>query len=102
MLLLMLLFSDHLYESKVMSTKIGFIALFLIHTKRLIIGLSLMRELYLYYGSFNIMAVEKIEMIKEAIKARESAIIAYSGGVDSATLAALAFKVLGEKALAVL
>lgn len=47
------------------------------------------------------MAVEKIEMIKKAIKARESAIIAYSGGVDSATLAALAFKVLGEKALAV-
>jgi uncharacterized protein len=47
------------------------------------------------------MAIEKIEMIKEAIKARESAIIAFSGGVDSATLAALAFEVLGEKALAV-
>lgn len=47
------------------------------------------------------MAVEKIEMIKEAIKARGSAVIAFSGGVDSATLAALAFEVLGEKALAI-
>jgi pyridinium-3,5-biscarboxylic acid mononucleotide sulfurtransferase len=47
------------------------------------------------------MALEKIEMIKEAIKARGSVIIAFSGGVDSATLAALAFQALGEKALAV-
>lgn len=47
------------------------------------------------------MASEKIELIKEAIKARESAVIAFSGGVDSATLAALAFEVLGERALAV-
>lgn len=47
------------------------------------------------------MATEKIELIKEAIKARESAVIAFSGGVDSTTLAALAFEVLGEKALAV-
>jgi len=47
------------------------------------------------------MPVEKTEMIKKAIKARESAVIAFSGGVDSATLAALAFEVLGEKALAV-
>jgi uncharacterized protein len=47
------------------------------------------------------MAVEKIEMIKEAIKARGSAVIAFSGGVDSATLAALAFEALGEKVLAV-
>jgi len=47
------------------------------------------------------MAVEKIEMIKEAIKARGNAVIAFSGGVDSTTLAALAFEVLGEKALAV-
>ena len=47
------------------------------------------------------MALEKIEMIKEAIKARGSAVIAFSGGVDSATLAALAFEALGEKALAV-
>lgn len=47
------------------------------------------------------MAVEKIETIKEAIKARKSAVIAFSGGVDSATLAALAFEALGEKVLAV-
>jgi uncharacterized protein len=47
------------------------------------------------------MATEKIELIKEAIKARESAVIAFSGGVDSTTLAAIAFEVLGEKALAV-
>ncbi|WP_243685217.1 ATP-dependent sacrificial sulfur transferase LarE [Methanosarcina barkeri] len=47
------------------------------------------------------MTNEKIELIKEAIKARESAVIAFSGGVDSATLAALAFEVLGKKALAV-
>lgn len=47
------------------------------------------------------MATDKIKLIKEAIKARESAVIAFSGGVDSTTLAALAFEVLGEKALAV-
>lgn len=47
------------------------------------------------------MATEKIELLKEAIKARESAVIAFSGGVDSAALAALAFEVLGEKALAI-
>ncbi len=47
------------------------------------------------------MDTAKLEMIKEAIKARESAVIAFSGGVDSSTLAALAFEELGEKALAV-
>ena len=48
-----------------------------------------------------LMATEKTELIKAAIKARKSAVIAFSGGVDSTTLAALAFEVLGEKALAV-
>lgn len=43
----------------------------------------------------------KIGMIREAIKARGSAVIAFSGGVDSATLAALAFEEIGDKALAV-
>lgn len=43
----------------------------------------------------------KIGMIRKAIKARESAVIAFSGGVDSSALAALAFDELGEKALAV-
>lgn len=47
------------------------------------------------------MVIEKIERIKEAIKARESAIIAFSGGVDSTTLASLAYEVLGNRALAV-
>lgn len=47
------------------------------------------------------MALEKIEMIVEAIRARGSAVIAFSGGVDSATLAALAYEALGEKSLAV-
>lgn len=47
------------------------------------------------------MATEKIKLVKQAIKARESAVVAFSGGVDSTTLAALAFEVLGEKALAV-
>lgn len=46
------------------------------------------------------MDTAKIEKIREAIKARESAIIAFSGGVDSSTLAAIAFDELGEKALA--
>jgi uncharacterized protein len=47
------------------------------------------------------MPTDKIEMIKKALKARGNAVIAFSGGVDSTTLAALAFEVLGEKALAV-
>ncbi|HII01486.1 TPA: ATP-dependent sacrificial sulfur transferase LarE [Methanosarcinaceae archaeon] len=47
------------------------------------------------------MVIEKIEKIKKAIKARESAIIAFSGGVDSTALAALAYEVLGDRALAV-
>lgn len=47
------------------------------------------------------MDTAKVEKIREAIKARESAVIAFSGGVDSSTLAAIAFDELGEKALAV-
>lgn len=47
------------------------------------------------------MVAEKIELIKEAIKARGSVVVAFSGGVDSTTLAALAFEALGEKAIAV-
>ena len=47
------------------------------------------------------MVTEKLELIKEAIKARGSAVVAFSGGVDSTTLAALAFEALGEKAVAV-
>lgn len=47
------------------------------------------------------MDIARIEKIKEAIKARESVVIAFSGGVDSTTLAALAFEELGDRALAV-
>lgn len=52
-------------------------------------------------GNPALMGIEKIEDLKQAIKARESAVVAFSGGVDSATLASLAFEVLGEKAVAV-
>ncbi len=44
---------------------------------------------------------EKIEQIKEAMKAKQSMLIAFSGGVDSSVVAALAFQALGEKVLAV-
>lgn len=47
------------------------------------------------------MAISKLQKIKDAIKTRESAIIAFSGGVDSTVLAALAYEVLGDRALAV-
>ncbi|MEM2924202.1 MAG: ATP-dependent sacrificial sulfur transferase LarE [Methanocellales archaeon] len=43
----------------------------------------------------------KIEQIKKAVKAKQSMLIAFSGGVDSSVVAALAFQALGEKALAV-
>ncbi len=47
------------------------------------------------------MDIARIEKIREAIKARESVVIAFSGGVDSTALAALAFEELGDRALAV-
>ncbi len=48
------------------------------------------------------MAIEdKMEQLKKAIESRGNAVIAFSGGVDSTALAALAFEILGEKALAV-
>jgi pyridinium-3,5-biscarboxylic acid mononucleotide sulfurtransferase len=59
------------------------------------------KQIYLITENSILMTAEKIEMIKRAIKARGSAVIAFSGGVDSSTLAALAFEALGEKALAV-
>ena len=46
------------------------------------------------------MLSDKIEQIKEAIAKKESALVAFSGGVDSAVLAALAYKVLERRALA--
>jgi len=47
------------------------------------------------------MLPDKIELIKEAIANKKSAVIAFSGGVDSVTLAALAYQTLGRNALAV-
>ena len=82
-----------------MPIKVHYKPLFSIDVKRLTIWLA--NTYILLAENPLLMAVEKIEMIKEAIKARESAVIAFSGGVDSTTLAALAFEVLGEKALAV-
>ncbi|NYT19435.1 MAG: ATP-dependent sacrificial sulfur transferase LarE [Methanosarcinales archaeon] len=44
---------------------------------------------------------QKIESIKGAIADKEKVLVAFSGGVDSTTLAALAFEVLGDNVLAV-
>lgn len=43
----------------------------------------------------------EIEKIKEAMRAKQSILVAFSGGVDSSVVAALAFKALGKNALAV-
>ena len=43
----------------------------------------------------------KMQSIIEALKERGSALVAFSGGVDSSVLAALAFRALGDRALAV-
>ncbi len=44
---------------------------------------------------------EKIQSILAAFKERGSVLVAFSGGVDSSVLAALAFRSLGKKAIAV-
>jgi uncharacterized protein len=44
---------------------------------------------------------EKIYSIEEALKEKGSALVAFSGGVDSSVLAALAYLALGDKSLAV-
>lgn len=44
---------------------------------------------------------EKIHLIQESLKEKRSVLVAFSGGVDSSVLAALAFRVLGKKAIAV-
>ncbi|WP_406656258.1 ATP-dependent sacrificial sulfur transferase LarE [Methanolobus sp. ZRKC2] len=47
------------------------------------------------------MDTRKVTGLEAAIREKESAIVAFSGGVDSATLAYLAHRVLGDKAVAV-
>lgn len=47
------------------------------------------------------MFFDKMKQIKEALASKSSALVAFSGGVDSSTLAALAYEVLGNNALAV-
>ena len=47
------------------------------------------------------MVNEKLELLKKGISEKESAVIAFSGGVDSSVLASIAHEVLGEKAVAV-
>src|SRR3989304_2380239 len=44
---------------------------------------------------------EKIRSIMKAIAEKDSVLVAFSGGVDSSVLAALAFKSLGKKAIAI-
>ncbi len=44
---------------------------------------------------------DKMKSIIEALKRRGSALVAFSGGVDSSLLAAIAFRALGDRALAV-
>lgn len=47
------------------------------------------------------MTIEKAQKLKEYLQMLESVVVAFSGGVDSSFLAAAAYKVLGEKAIAV-
>ena len=46
--------------------------------------------------------MDKLELLKENLKARGKLCVAYSGGVDSAFLLSIAYNVLGENVLAVL
>ncbi|WP_340819432.1 ATP-dependent sacrificial sulfur transferase LarE [Methanolobus sp. WCC4] len=47
------------------------------------------------------MFAEKLELLKNGISEKESVVIAFSGGVDSSTLARIAYEVLGDNAVAV-
>ena len=45
--------------------------------------------------------IEKLRILKDIIKALESVVVAFSGGVDSSLVAKVCYDVLGDKALAV-
>ncbi len=47
------------------------------------------------------MSIDRMQSIVKALAGRESVLVAFSGGVDSSVLAALAYRALGENALAV-
>lgn len=47
------------------------------------------------------LSVTKLQQLKSAIKGYESAVIAFSGGVDSSVVCAVAHEVLGDQAVAV-
>ena len=47
------------------------------------------------------MTIEKAQKLKDYLQKLESVVVAFSGGVDSSFLAAAAYKVLGDKAIAV-
>ncbi|WP_370574966.1 ATP-dependent sacrificial sulfur transferase LarE [Methanomethylovorans sp.] len=47
------------------------------------------------------MFLDKMQQIKETLSSKSSVVVAFSGGVDSSTLAALAYEALGDNALAV-
>jgi uncharacterized protein len=53
-------------------------------------------------ASAGVVALEKLRSLEAQLGALESAMVAYSGGVDSAFLAATAHRVLGSKMLAVI
>jgi pyridinium-3,5-biscarboxylic acid mononucleotide sulfurtransferase len=53
-------------------------------------------------GSEIAIAEEKMRALEERLRALDSVMVAYSGGVDSAFLAATAHRVLGERMIAVL
>src|SRR3954463_11941015 len=48
------------------------------------------------------MVAEKYEHLRALLRGYDSCLVAYSGGVDSVFLAAVAHEVLGEKSLAVI
>lgn len=52
-------------------------------------------------SSVQLTLLDKIELIRRSIAEKEKVLVAFSGGVDSSTLAALAVGLLGENAVAV-